>query len=369
MVDRLALKRLTDSDLTFFETLFRKLRVGNQKAINLNADVFVDQFYPVLGTGVGKLIPVSLSIWGPGGLDSYVISRAITKQTAAYKNWRLNGEFIRDPDDQPGRFDVLATGDIAVMEFFGDPLPQKVSLVLVSANSTIDAALHTALSSVVPTGRSMVRLPRDALADLAAEASATHPIRLMTNDPGFEAALEDAALGGVKGTDELASKKGVSAEVLAAAKASAEKNGKDGEALAWVYLQALKINGVFTEIKWISAENAIAPYDFHGVDAQSSKTRIDAKSTNGEFNQPLHMSSAELRAAADASHRYELWRVYKIGKEGAHLRRSDPVADVAKSILSGIQLPKGATVDCVSIDPTLFGWGKEIFVARPEEDE
>jgi len=41
MTTRLALKRLTDSDLTIFETLFRKLAAGNQKAINLNADVFI----------------------------------------------------------------------------------------------------------------------------------------------------------------------------------------------------------------------------------------------------------------------------------------------------------------------------------------
>ena len=43
MVDRIVLKRLTASDLTFFKSLFRTLSAGNQKAINLNADVFVEQ--------------------------------------------------------------------------------------------------------------------------------------------------------------------------------------------------------------------------------------------------------------------------------------------------------------------------------------
>ena len=48
MMDKLALKRLTASDLTFFEWQFKNRNAGNQKAINLNADVFSNQLYPAL---------------------------------------------------------------------------------------------------------------------------------------------------------------------------------------------------------------------------------------------------------------------------------------------------------------------------------
>ena len=103
MPDRLAAKRLTAFDLTFFEKLFRTLNVGNQKSINLNADVFVESFYPSLPSLVPKLgdvIPITLTIFGPDGAPPHVISRAITKREA-YKNWPLDVEFIRDPDGEP----------------------------------------------------------------------------------------------------------------------------------------------------------------------------------------------------------------------------------------------------------------------------
>lgn len=85
MPDRIALKRLTASDLTFFESLFRTLDVGNQKSINLNADVFVERFYPTLPDQIstsGDVINVSLTVLGPDGAGPYLLSRAITKREA-----------------------------------------------------------------------------------------------------------------------------------------------------------------------------------------------------------------------------------------------------------------------------------------------
>ena len=46
MQRRIALKRLTASDLTLFEWQFRNRNAGNQKSINLNADVFIVQLFP-----------------------------------------------------------------------------------------------------------------------------------------------------------------------------------------------------------------------------------------------------------------------------------------------------------------------------------
>ena len=46
MADRIAIKRLTASDCTLFEAVFRSIDAGNQKSINLNADVLIDRLYP-----------------------------------------------------------------------------------------------------------------------------------------------------------------------------------------------------------------------------------------------------------------------------------------------------------------------------------
>jgi hypothetical protein len=48
MQRRIAIKRLTASDLTLFEWHFRNENAGNQKSINLNADIFIDQMFPSL---------------------------------------------------------------------------------------------------------------------------------------------------------------------------------------------------------------------------------------------------------------------------------------------------------------------------------
>jgi len=49
-VKKLALKRLTKSDVTIFEWHLRNRNAGNRKSINLNADVFVTEMYPSVPT-------------------------------------------------------------------------------------------------------------------------------------------------------------------------------------------------------------------------------------------------------------------------------------------------------------------------------
>lgn len=124
---KLAVKRLTASDLTFFEWHFRNHNAGNQKAINLNADVFVDELYPALpelSIDSGK-VPVDISVFGPNGKGLQNLQRKIVK-FGTYKNWRLNGEFIYNPNEDPGRYNVLSPGDFAFLEFSGAALPASL---------------------------------------------------------------------------------------------------------------------------------------------------------------------------------------------------------------------------------------------------
>src|SRR5438874_2342968 len=98
MTSKLALKRLTASDLTFFEWQFRHLGVGGQKSINLNADVFVDRLFPAVSEATRPTgrIPIDLWIFGPGARSSINLQRKIIKG-GTYKNWRLDGEFVVNP--------------------------------------------------------------------------------------------------------------------------------------------------------------------------------------------------------------------------------------------------------------------------------
>lgn len=167
---KFAIKRLTRSDLTFFESKFRTIRAGNQKAINLNRDVFEKALFPaaaVAAQDVDFKLPVTVDIFGPDGAPQYRLARHITKGTT-YKNWRLNGAFVPDPDDQPQRFDGMAEGDIAVLGFEGEPVPSRVALILVTPSGA-DASLHAKLLEEVggSTARramlvvSTERLPRN----------------------------------------------------------------------------------------------------------------------------------------------------------------------------------------------------------------
>jgi hypothetical protein len=128
MLRKFALKRLTASDLTFFEWHFRNHNAGNQKAINLNADVFIDKLYPSLPTLVlakSGRIAIDLYLYGPGLEQELNLQRKIVK-IGSYKNWRLDGEFIYDPNSRPDRFHSLQPNDLVLFEFIGELEPQTI---------------------------------------------------------------------------------------------------------------------------------------------------------------------------------------------------------------------------------------------------
>jgi len=65
MPSRLALKKLTRSDLTFFEPKYRTIGAGNQKAINLNADVTAGQSAVLVSGGTGGVTQHSGTLTAP----------------------------------------------------------------------------------------------------------------------------------------------------------------------------------------------------------------------------------------------------------------------------------------------------------------
>lgn len=87
MPRKLVLKRLTSSDLTFFDWTYKHHPAGNQKAINLNADVFVEKLYPGLSDlSSPRKFPMDVFIYGPGVAGEYNLQRKIVRSEHS-KNW------------------------------------------------------------------------------------------------------------------------------------------------------------------------------------------------------------------------------------------------------------------------------------------
>jgi hypothetical protein len=363
-------KRLSRSDLTFFEPQFRLQNAGNQKSINLNRDVFVDQLFPafpeVLADAGGQL-PVRLLIDGPGlGRDRIDIRRKLAKG-GSYKNYRLNGEFVRNPDEETGRFNALVEGDMAVLAFDGAGAPQVIRLFVLSAAEAGDAAVRAALA--LSGSRTMSAISREQLAAAVALAPPEHPLQDLLLDPTEAADLEAAAEGDAVATERLLSKsprRRITSEQLAAARRRAEETGFDGERLIAAWLAEGRPD--IADWTWVAARNAISPWDFE-LETKTGCIRVEVKSTRGEHGTPFHISMAEIAAAAQQP-RYDLYRLSELGEAGGTLRVSEDISAFARDLIKNLDvLPGGVCADAFTIAPDLFTWSEPVTLSWPESDE
>ena len=360
---RIAIKRLTASDLTLFEWHLRNSSVGKQKSINLNADVFIDVLYkelPDLAEEMGGAIPLDLSIFGPGFHGLHNLQRKIIKR-GSYKNWRLDGEHI---PEQVGRYAVLGFADLAVMEFFGVPIPKAATLVLLSANVRHDLELHRVLSEEM--GSESMRAIAPARLELLiarAQPPTGHPIGEFL----LEGPLEDAAERGIGGIRQLGIRRGrsVGREELRRARKRSDQIGRLGEELLDSHLRRKREAGQLLSYEWISDEEALSPYDFTATETDGTRFRLDAKSTAGQFERVLHISLAELQAMSSSESRYDLYRLYEVTPEGAKLRVHEDMRPFAEEVLAKLNPPPGVTVDSVSVDPTLLDFGSTEEISEP----
>ena len=376
MAEKLALKRLAGSDLSFFEYHFRNKTFGDhrQKGINLNTDVFVDQFYPQAHANMGARWPVLVTIFGPGAAPAYAPPgdhrRPITYNNN--KNWRLDGGTIPDDPALPDRFHPLAIGDLVLFRFRGDQAPTEVDVLLISA--AVEPAIHAPLDAIVPKGRrTMVPVTAAQIETLLTGVAVPegHALHDLEYDPEIEEAVEEVALGGAPAAT-LAKKRGgrrLTPAELAQAREEAQRIGADGEELLNSWLAAQEEAEEITDLDWASQRDAAAPYDFRFRHATDGQVKMDAKSTTGPFGRALHLSLGEALEAADAAARYDIARIHSIDEDGAKLRIAEGIGDFARSILAGITLPAGVRIDGFSIDPALLKWGDEIPLQRPADEE
>ena len=377
MVERVAVKILSASDLTFFEMHHKTSQVGNQKSINLNADVFCKKLYPALidrARGEDIEIPVSVTVYGPAGGPAYRFPRSITRK-GSYKNWRLNGAAVPDPEGEPGRFDILQERDVVVIEFSGESQPTAVTMILVSA--TVDPALAGALIREAGVGsdsrKSMFQLTKLRLSQLADESAtpAEHPLRLLLSDPDLEEELEDAAYGNEAALRQLRSRphRPISKTDLLKARENADRVGFEGEELAWHALKEQQARGELRDVVWTASAYAAAAWDFEVKMPDGRRVLIDAKSTTGAFGRKLHVSAAEIAAAASGEE-YRILRVFELDEAGARMSLSEPVVGLAKEIVKAAAgMPAGVAPDSFSVDPVALNWDEPFVVRRPDQPE
>jgi hypothetical protein len=354
---KLAIKRLTMSDLTLFKWQFDN-GASNQKSINLNADVFIDSLYPsLLNTDVGRSgrIPLDLYLYGPGNERSYNLQRKIIKGDS-YKNWRLNGEYITNPDENPERFNSLEPNDYVIFDFEGELFPTAARAVFVSSKVEEDVRLHKGITDLGQQ-RSMRPIERAEL-HLVAVASGTpesHPVWELLLD----SAIEDAALGGIEGTKKILSRRTggkITRSALERARQRADDVGRMGEELLNAYFAEQKDFGKISSFQWVASENAISPYDF-----LLEGRKVEVKSTTSDFNQTLHISIAQLHEMKDSNERFDLYRLYCVdGRQGV-LRVKEDMKSFAISTLAIFEkLPAGVTVDGISLKPNTLEFGAEL---------
>ncbi|MCB1635327.1 MAG: DUF3883 domain-containing protein [Xanthomonadales bacterium] len=368
---KIALKRLRKSDLTFFVWHHQHGGAGNQKAINLNADVFVDSLFPAIHEEAarrGDRFPVDLDIFGPGGSGALNLQRKIVKGET-YKNWRLNGEFVRDDEE---RFSVLQEGDFAVIEFEGDKAPYAARMVLVARGAEDDSVVHAELNSWLGDRR-MARITPAQLDAIAFSARIidAHPL----NGINLQNDLEDASQGGLEATRRLfrrTATRRVSKIELKAARNQADETGALGEEFVNEWLAEEVRSGRLCGFEWVSRENAVAPYDFTISSAKGVLERLDVKATNGPFRNHLHVSMNELLHCSDSSIPYRIYRVFAIDGRRAKMRVSEPLATFAECIIGVLKgLPAGVDADGISLDPRTLEFGSDIEIelrAGNEED-
>lgn len=369
MSRKLALKKLKQSDLSFFKARFEKDGISKQKAFNLDVKVMESPaFYPGLRTLLEpkpkKGTFVELTMHGPGLAPMETLVRRIKIDA---KNIRLNGEFVHDPVGQKGRFASLMPDDFAVIEFVGTSLPSAVKVVLVSSASEPDSGLYSAFRKLLPNaGDSMIPLTEDLLRSVVNEAApvAGHPILEWLDG----VLLEEAAAGNPEAIRQLNVSRpgrGISPDDFKDSLAGAALTGELGEKLMDQWLSGME-QGV-TSHEWASITNAIAPFDFRIVQAGLTR-EADAKSTSGKFETPLHLSAGEICFATSSERPYDIYRLFDVKTTAARMRVAHDVREKLKPIQAFIDAcPEGAQVDSLTFKPSFFDFDPTVHVIEAED--
>ena len=360
-----AVKRLSNSDLGFFKFLYEdRLSGSNQKSINLNASPFRTSMYP--GLREGREYPIDLRIAGPRGHFEQRLRRKIVRSDNS-KNWRLDGEFVHDPEELPDRYHALRDGDFAVMRFDGEAVPEAVRLLLVGAQDSL--ATHASIRQwlgLSERDNSMTQLTAGQVDELAAMFSSPWDVRSFLMD---EAVIEELETnGGFRTTatniprdlgSRAASRPKVSRPKASDVQGDMAEVGWKGEELVDSYLTRQRASGAIQDFSWVSLSDAYAPFDFRIIELDGSAVKLEVKTTRCDFEQPLYLSSAEASELLESGDHYRVLRVYHLEPSGASARYVTGLAQpVAQAVQASSSLPTGIAVRGYAIDLSRVGQGR-----------
>ncbi len=371
---RIALKRLSASDLSLYRSQFRQRGTSKQKGINLNARVIDGILYPGLRDIVvraGRLgHSLTLRTFGPAGRPAAPdLKRKVVKSSGS-KNLRLNGEVVPDPDGEPGRYDALKKGDFAIMAFDGDTTPTLLNLVLLAIAEPSDKAACDNAAALLGT-RSMIALDAAKVLALMKGVAPEHPVaRLLDPDVAEDdliSAVEGVA-GAVESLKQRRQARPISAEELARARERAAQIGRDGEALVNDWLEAENEAGRISSFRWASDENAVESFDFEVVPGTEMEW-WDVKTTTGDFDRPFHISTGEVVACAGAPGPYRVARVWDLEAAPMMQQSGDLRAWATAVIASMDHTPAGVTVDGFTVQPGSLPWEGEPVALVVDDDQ
>lgn len=339
---KIGIKRLTKSDLSLFAP---HLDAAKQKAINLNASVFIESMYPGL-SGTTTPIPFALEIFGPAGAQPIKLQRKAIRSPGS-KNWRLNGEIISNPPSDSTRFDDLSPGDYSVLAFWGQATPKHVQMFLIGAQTNPDLHERIGEQFAFNERKTMVGVSAHDFTDFIAGAEADQINLAGLSDLEGNDSIEDVIYqgghsDGLNGT--------ISPTMMSNLMEGARETGEQGEERFSVLLENESI-----EFTWVSITHARASYDFLVKDppwAKGDTTYVDVKSTKGPQERHFHVSLAELRWASQHPN-YFIARVSNLSHPGSKVVVYSRLPELASQILSVFEglSGLGTAVDSVKIDP------------------
>ena len=360
-MDRIAVKRLRSSDLTFFQSQYEHQheqaeligRTGTrQKGVGLDSRTLIDLFYPTLPD---QTYPVELLILGPGSIRPWPSPGAMVRLWA--KNWRLGGCTVRNPASDPHRFDALEEGDLAVMLFIGQDKPEAIRMCLIPHTDP----LWPLWSEGFGGRNGLVPLPMNQfLAVLSDPDYAEHPIVDILEDIDLDLLEAEQA-------DRVRRFRGFSTRRMADHSEQQRLNGQYGEELVNRYLAAQLNANQITWFEWTSRTYPTAPYDFRIIRSGGAEEFVDVKSTSSNLNQPFHVSPAEMEWAKK-SESYQIYRVSSVSPESGVLTVMHGLEVLAKRILTATY-PIGVEVEGYLIRPERSGLESEPFVYLGSEPE
>lgn len=353
---RTAIKRLTQSDLSFFKV---HLKLSKQKAINLNSNVFIESYFPGLSNSFDN-IHLQLSIIGPGNRQQHNLSRKILRSQGS-KNWRLNGEFIYNPEEDPIRYDSLIPDDYAILIFEGAERPTAITMILVGKNE--DRDLHLLINEEVNIAgkNTMVDVSSQEILKVLERISFPEEntnildyVNSFNNDT-----VEDVLYGNNQfKSDQQITRRFASLthEQLQRQMQTAQETGRYGEEIFRAWL--IQRGQTEENFKWISNDSARSSYDYEITMPfwmpSLEKAYIDVKTTKSHFDQPFHMSLSEIKFASRHEN-YRIARIFDLNNISTQVYILSGIAEIAKKILDNFSsLPGTVAVDSISLVPSQF---------------